>query len=65
MDSDRYRRDNFKVAVEPERYSEGEVLVKTTHNGYQWSCLGSLNEDELGQLIRTLINYTKNPKVKE
>ena len=50
-----YRKENFAVVIEKDRYSDNDddFVLRTTHNGYQWSTLG-LNPSEAKKVVEAL-----------
>jgi len=54
----KYRAARFKVKVEPDDTPAipDELLLKISHNGYQWTTL-SLSPDEARQVARKLNLY--------
>jgi hypothetical protein len=55
-----YRKENFDVSVEPHRspIEHGEILLRITHNGYQWETV-SLLRSEVSKVIAALSPFAE------
>ena len=54
--------DTFQVRVKKDSWDKSSVELSVTHNGYQFSSIGSLKEDEINIIIKALQEYKRSNK---